>query len=112
MPFYCSLCHFIATQKKKLVYHVTQYAKHTEAAKGLADNGRSYLHEKKDPIILVEGIHFAKMGRKESLDLWASRIRRTTVIPDLASPPRNNGPSYPVVDVEQAKDVLNTRETC
>lgn len=54
VPFYCSLCHFIATEKKKLVDHVTHYAKHAEAAKGLADNGRSYLHENKDPILLVE----------------------------------------------------------
>lgn len=110
VPFYCSLCHFIATEKKKLVDHVTHYAKHAEAAKGLADNGRSYLHENKDPILLVEGNHFAKMGRKESHDLWASRLRRTTVVPDLASPPRNTAPSYPVVDVEPAKDVLNTPE--
>lgn len=110
VPFYCSLCHFIATEKKKLVDHVTHYAKHAEAAKGLADNGRSYLHENKDPILLVEGNHFAKMGRKESHDLWASRLRRTTVVPDLASPPINTTPSYPVLDVEPAKDVLNTPE--
>lgn len=109
-PFYCSLCHFIATEKKKLVDHVTHYAKHTDAAKDLADNGTSYLHENKDPILLVEGNHFAKMGRKESHDLWASRIRQTTVIPDLGSPPRNPAPSYPVVDVEPTKDILRTPE--
>lgn len=27
-PFYCSLCHFITTRKKKLQDHVTHYAKH------------------------------------------------------------------------------------
>lgn len=37
VPSYCGLCHFIATEKKKLVDHVTQYAKHTEAAKDLGD---------------------------------------------------------------------------
>lgn len=31
-PFYCSLCHFITTEKK-LQYHVTHYAKHTDAVK-------------------------------------------------------------------------------
>lgn len=37
VPSYCGLCHFIATEKKKLVDHVTHYAKHTEAAKDLGD---------------------------------------------------------------------------
>lgn len=77
VPFYCSLCHFIATVKKKLVDQVTHYANHTEAAKDLSDNGRGYLHENKDPILLVEGNHFAKIGREESHDRWDSRIRRT-----------------------------------
>lgn len=109
--FHCSLCHFIATEKKKLVDHVTHYAKHTDAAKDLADNGRSYLHENKDPILLVEGNHFAKIGRrKESHDLWTSRIKRTTVIPDLGSPLKNTAPSYPVIDVEPTKDVSRTPE--
>lgn len=111
-PYYCSLCHFIATEKKKLVDHVSHYVKHTEAAKDMADNGKSYLHENKDPILLVEGSHFAKMGRKESHDLWASRLRRTTVIPNLGFQPSNTTPSYPVVDVEPepVRDVLRTPE--
>lgn len=37
VPSYCGLCHFIATEKKKLEDHVTHYAKHTEAAKDLGD---------------------------------------------------------------------------
>lgn len=81
----------------KLVDHATHYVKHTKAAKDLADNGRSYLHDNKDPILLVEGNHLAKMGRKESNDLWASLIGRTTVNSDLGSLPRNPATSYPVM---------------
>lgn len=86
---YCSVCHFIAKSKKKLVDNVTHYAKLTETVKDLEDNGRSYLHANKDPTLLVEGNHFARIGMKESHDLWFSRIKRTTVIPDLGSQPRN-----------------------
>lgn len=66
------------------------------------------MHENKDLILLVEGNQFAKMGRKEYHDQWASRIRRATVVPGLRSPPRNTALSYPLFDVEPIKDVLRT----
>lgn len=66
------------------------------------------MHENKDLILLVEGNQFAKMGRKEYHDQWASRIRRATVVPGLRSPPRNTALSYPLFDVEPIKDGLRT----
>lgn len=75
-PFYCSLCHFITTEKKKLQDHVHHYSKHVEAARQSPDQGKSFMHENKDPILLVEGSHYGKMDRKDSHDLWSSRLRK------------------------------------
>ena len=75
-PFYCSLCHFITTEKKKLQDHVHHYSKHVEAVRQYPDQGKSFMHENKDPILLVEGSHYGKMDRKDSHDLWSSRLRK------------------------------------
>lgn len=82
---FCSRCHFITTEKK-LQDNVTHTTKHTQAAKNMADHGRSYLHENKNPLLLGEGSHFARIGWKYAHDVWASRIRPATLIFCLKSP--------------------------
>lgn len=108
--FYCSFCYFIVIEKKKLVDYVIYYVKYVEVVKGLVDNGRSYLYENKDFILLVEGNYFVKMGRKELYDLWVSWLRWIIVVFDLVFLLRNIVLLYFVVDVELVKDVLNILE--
>ncbi|XP_062612421.1 nucleolar protein 58-like [Saccostrea cucullata] len=76
----------------------------------MSDLGKSYLHENKDPIHLVEGSHFCKMGRKESHDLWLSRLRKTTITSTGADISTASLPPSAATWIRPADEVLMTTE--
>jgi hypothetical protein len=63
VPFYCTLCHFLTSEKDKLEAHVKHYTKHVDAVRALEKSGNppeNFLRSNSNPM------HHAPYGRSSS----------------------------------------------
>ena len=80
VPFYCSLCHFIAKTEREVTKHTKGYKPHKEAEKRLREEGKPvgdptvYIHKNNVPIELG-GDYLERLSFEESQLIWISSVK-------------------------------------
>ena len=80
VPYYCSLCHFMAKTEKEVTKHTRGYKPHKQAEERLVEEGKPvpdssvYIHRNNVPIEIGDE-YMEKMSLEESQLVWISRMK-------------------------------------